>query len=118
MATGIKLPTTVKNGRLELLGGDDYIRQLVETALGESDSENPFQDIGLGEFMIFDINDPLSEGEIRDRVTKAFASLETDQLARLSSIEFDRVGHEARMYIEYEDLETGKRPEIEVPLGG
>jgi hypothetical protein len=118
MATGIKLPTTIKNGRLELLGGDDYIRQLVETAMGDSDSENPFQDIGLGEFMIFDINDPLSEGEIRDRVRKAFASLESDQLARLSSIEFARRGAEAVMFLVYEDLETGQRPQIEVPLGG
>jgi hypothetical protein len=118
MATGIRLPTRVKNGRLELLGGDNYIRQLVETAMGDSESENPFQDVGLGEFMIFDVNDPLSEGEIRDRVERAFDSLERDQLARLSSIEFDRVGGEARMFLEYEDLETGKRPTIEVPLGG
>jgi predicted nucleic acid-binding OB-fold protein len=116
MAQGIKLPTTIKNGRLELVSGDKYIRQLVETALGDGESENPFQDIALGEFMIFEINDPLVEGRIRERVESAFKSLERDKLAKLVTMNFEREGAEATMYLTYEDLETGAREELEFPL--
>lgn len=116
MATGIKLPTEVVNGRLKTIGGDNYIRQLIETAMGDSESENPFQDIGLGETMIFDINDELTESKIERRVADIFISLETDQLARLESISFDRDGSTLKMFVSYEDLETGSRAEIEVPL--
>ena len=35
MAKGIRLPARVKAGRLEKLGGDDYIEQLISTGLGE-----------------------------------------------------------------------------------
>ncbi len=59
MARGIKLPIKPKNGRMPLLSGDEYIDQLVATALLGSDSENPFQE-GGGDSMIFGINE-LSE---------------------------------------------------------
>ena len=118
MAQGIKLPTTVKNGRLELVSGNAYIRQLVETALGDSESENPFQDLGWGEFMIFDLNDELLEGKIEQRVVSAFKTLERDQLARLQSISFTRNGHVLRMFLEYDDLETGVRTELDFNFEG
>lgn len=116
MAKGIKLPTSAKNGRLELLGGDAYIEQLIAVALSDGESDNPFQDIGLGEFMIFDINDPLPDGVIRERVRAAFATLEHDQLAKLERVEFTTSGAEKMMAIWYKNLETGRRDELEVPL--
>jgi hypothetical protein len=116
MAKGIKLPTSAKNGRLELLGGDAYIEQLIAVAMGEGDSDNPFQDLGLGEFMIFDINDALPDGVIRERVRAAFATLERDQLAKLERLEFTTSGVEKTMSVWYKNLETGRRDEIEVPL--
>jgi hypothetical protein len=116
-AKGIMLPTTVENGRLKMRSGDDYIRQLVETAMGPGDSENPFQDIALGEFMIFDINDPSTEGSIREKVREVFGSLERDQLAKLQAIRFQKSGGTLTMYLSYEDLETGSRVDLDVPLG-
>jgi len=116
MARGIELPTRAVNGRLKLLSGDQYVDQLVLTALGDGDSDNPFQDLGLGEFMIFGINDALGEGEIRARVRSAFTLLEADQLAQLQQVSFESRAEEKIMFLEYINLETGKRRELEVPL--
>lgn len=116
MARGIELPTKAVNGRLKMLGGDEYIEQLVMTMLGDGDSDNPFQDLGLGQFMIFGINDAQQEGEIREKVKAGFAILQRDQLAKLRKLTFDREGSESRMFVEYVNLETGERVELEVPL--
>lgn len=122
MAKGIALPAKTINGRLQMLGGDDYISQLVMTMLGRSDSDNPFQDIGLGDWMIFDINDRMTEGEIRERVVAGFKSLEVDQLARLDNpqkdITFIRVDGTGELYMDlvYENMETQERVELEVAI--
>ena len=118
MAKGIKLPLETKNGRLVMLGGDGYIEQLIFAALGSGDSDNPFQDLGLGEFMIFDINDQITEGEIRKRVEAAFETLDRDQLARLENLTFQTEAEEKRMLLGYRNLETGKREDLEVPIPG
>lgn len=122
MATGIKLPLEAKNGRLVLLSGDDYIEQLIFAALGDNETENPFQDIGLGEFMIFGINDSYTAGEIRERVRRVFESLEADQLAKLGSddkaITFEKeIGTgRLKMFLTYINLETQEQNDIEVPI--
>jgi len=124
MAKGIKIPLSVKAGRLEQLGGDEYIEQLIMTALGDNESDNPFQDIGLGTFMIFGINDSYTEGEIRERVIQVFESLETDQLAKLASddkaLTFEKRIGEGKlvMFLEYINLETQEQRELEVPIPG
>ena len=114
------LPIKIKDGRLKMLSGDDYIKQLVMIALQDGDSENPFQDLGLSEFMIFDINAEAVEGEIRHRVQNSFDALKRSQLAKLTrgaqSIRFETEGADKFMYIDYTDLETGERTELEVPL--
>lgn len=120
MARGIKLPIKPKNGRMPLLSGDEYIDQLVATGLLGSDSENPFQRGGLGESMIFGINDSMSDAEIRRNVVLMFESLEDDQLARVDTpakdITFRRDGADKFMQLSYRNLETQERHEIEVPI--
>lgn len=122
MAQGIRLPLQTKNGRLVKLSGDDYIEQLIFTALGDNETENPFQDIGLGEFMIFGINDSYTEGEIRERVKQVFESLENDQLAKLASddkaLSFERNKGTGQLvlFLSYVNLETQEQNEIEVPI--
>lgn len=122
MAQGIQLPLVVKNGRLKLLDGDDYIAQLIAVALGDNESENPFQDIGLGEFMIFGINDSYTEAEIRERVREVFESLEDDQLAKLETddkaVTFERnvAAGTLSMFVSYVNLETQEQQELEVPI--
>jgi len=117
MARGIQIPLKTSNGRLVKLGGDAYIKQLIFTGLGSGESENPFQDLGLGEFMIFDMNDEVSVSEIRTRVIYVFAALEADQLAKLESLKFDNEpGHERRAHLTYTNIETQERNELEVPI--
>ena len=119
-ARGIALPSKEINGRFKIVGGDDYVDQLVSTMLGDGDSDNPFQDLGLGEFMIFAINSESIDGEIKKRVERGFASLKKDQLAQLQkgsrSLKFVQNGGDRVMYLEYQNLETGERRSIEVPL--
>jgi hypothetical protein len=124
VAKGIAIPMKSKNGRLELLGEDDYIEQLVFTGLQDGESENPFQDVGLGEFMVFAINDEQTDGEIRARIVSIFAELEADQLARLDDPDTDLAfedgtgpsGQERRVTIKYTNMETQERLDIEVPI--
>ncbi len=119
MAKGLQLPLQTKNGRLTAIYGDDYIDQLVKAAFLGSDSDNPFQTMGLGQWMIFGINDAMSEGEIREQVKLIFQSLQADQLARLPEdgvFSFSRDGGDLRMQVEYVNMETQERPFIEVPV--
>lgn len=120
MAQGIQLPATVKNGRLRKLSGDDYIDQLVRTAMLGQDSENPFQTLGLGEFMIFGINDEMTQGEIREKVTLIFESLKADQLARLrdpdEDLVFTQKDEELWLDLAYINMETQERVELSVPV--
>lgn len=119
MAQGIKVPLEVKDGRLVLSSGEEYIKQLVFIALGDGYSANAFQDIGVGEFMIFSIARDKVDGEIRKRVSLAFDELEESQLAAIDSeddITITRDGVEQYVEITYTDLETGARPTIEVPI--
>lgn len=120
MAQGIQLPMQVKNGRVRKLAGDDYIDQLVRCALLGMDSDNPFQTVGLGEFMIFGINDVMAQGEIRERVVLIFESLKADQLAKLRDPEEDLVftqkGEELWMDLAYINMETQERVELSVPV--
>lgn len=122
MAQGIRLPLQTKNGRLQLLSGDAYIEQLLFTALGDNESENPFQDIGLGQFMIFGINDSYTEAEIRERVEQIFEALEADQLAKLDddeqALRFERKRGTGKLFlhVSYTNLETQEQNDIEVPI--
>lgn len=120
MAQGIEVPLKTRNGRLKLLGGDDYIDMIVRIAMGSSESENPFQEIGLyGDKYIFGINDGMTDGEIVTAVLEVFESLKLDQLAEVGrrDITFDRSETGAlNMTVNYKNIETQERKEISVPV--
>lgn len=122
MAQGLKLPLATKNGRLIKLSGDDYIQQTIVTAFLGSDSDNPFQQIGLGEEMIFDLNDEETAGKIKAKVLLIFDGFENDQLAKLENPEQDVTftidGANQYMSISYINIETQERQEFDVPLSG
>lgn len=112
-----------ERGRLVKISGDDYIEQLVMIGLIGGYSRNPFQDMGLGDFMIFEINDAQTEGEIRTAIESLFEILEKDQLAKLDNPSKDvklvrEDSNEGKMYAEitYVNMETQERQEIEVPV--
>lgn len=123
MAQGIAVPVKVENGRMQLAKGRDYIRQLIFIALAGNDSENPWQDIGLGDY-VFGINDARTDGQIRHDIVTIFSILERDQLAKLENPDEDLIfssdngplGVEKRITLLYTDMETQERVEIDVPL--
>lgn len=118
MARGIQLPTKAVNGRWQMLSGDAYIEQLIRVALLGSESDNPFQDIGLGSDIIFDINDGLLDGEIRSKLEQVFSIFERDQLARLAAYNLEHVDGDVILVLSYINLETGARIEdVQIPLG-
>jgi hypothetical protein len=121
MAQGMRLPARVKAGRFEKLSGDAYISQIIMTALAGHDSSNPFQDIGLGDWMIFELNDKLTITEIRTRLELIFVSLAADQLATLESPQKDiRLSRnsegELHCDLTYNNMETQERVSLSFPI--
>lgn len=73
-----------KKGGLAMATGPEHIRGLLEIALGSGDSANPFQDLGLGERMIFEPLDYSTFAPVQDRIREIFAGFESEDLATLS----------------------------------
>ncbi len=105
---------------------NDHIRGLLGAALGPGDSDNPFQDLGLGEDMIFDPADSTTFNDVRDRIKEIFEDFERAELATLQKrqdnlkVTFDKTAPEGGSYgmIVYAvNLETDSPFEMTV-LGG
>ena len=109
--TGIKLPITgTHTGGLATVTDDDYIRQLLMTALSDCSSGNPFQDIGLGQDHVFQPSTQRTKGQILVRVRKVFEDFERRKLARLNGAPRWKKGEdgEVQLYVSYYNLETDK----------
>ena len=118
MPQGIKLPSQVKNGRLVLISGDEYIQQLVINALGDRDCDNPFVLDGIDESMIFQLNTAELQAQLRRRIEAIFEVLDAEQLARLANLTFESKGPDLIANIEYTNLETGIRTAFFAPASG
>jgi hypothetical protein len=108
-----------KRGGARLAKNDIHIGTLLQVALGSGDSENPFQELGLGEKMIFDLLDLSTFAPIQDRVKEIFEDFEDNELAALDDtgtnlqiIETRQA--EAGMQIDYVNLETGRKSSLVV----
>lgn len=115
-ARGIALPTRAINGRLKMISDDDYIEQLIKVALGSSETNNPFLPEGMSEDIIFAINDEIELAKVTSRVMRALQPLEEDELARFVSLGFESINEQMNIKILYENLETGERKTVFVPL--
>lgn len=114
MPTGLALPIGIgAYGRAKLASGSELMKQLLLSALRECTSENPFQDLGISQKIIFDINDSHAIGEVRIRIKQIFANFEAQRLARLpgggNSLGFSQ-SEEGALDVEigYLDMETDK----------
>jgi hypothetical protein len=72
-----------KRGGLRLAKDNEHIAGLVETAMGSGDSANPFQNLGLGEDMIFDPMNLETFAPVKDRIEEIFGGFEEEELAAL-----------------------------------
>jgi hypothetical protein len=109
-ASGFDFPVRPSGaGGFELVEGEVYVDHLVLIALGSGESDNPFQDLGMNEDIIFEIGtDPRIKAAVASRVRSAFAILERDNLARLHSLAYDEVTENGDfvVHIDYINLET------------
>lgn len=72
-----------KKGGFKLSVGSNHIMGLLQAAMGSGDSSNPFQDLGLGEDMIFDLLDMSTFAPVQDRIRDIFEDFEANELASL-----------------------------------
>lgn len=72
-------------GGFRIAKDNAHIMGLLSTALGNCQSANPFQQLGLGEDMIFDPADPTTFGKVRDKIEEIFQDFERNELAKLQA---------------------------------
>jgi hypothetical protein len=119
MATGIKMP--VKASRA---GGTEYQRdskqkeKVFRLALSVGDDKNPFQDVGLKEDAIYQVEDALAASEIRlevERILQKFTgSIAIKPGSEITVFRKDDEG----IYVQFEwiDLETNETGEFLQPF--
>lgn len=105
MGTGIstKLVGSGRGG-FKMAVDNDHIRGLLGAALGPGESDNPFQNLGLGEDMVFDPADATTFTSVRDRIREIFEDFEAAELAKLQErpdnlrVVFDKTAPEGGTY--------------------
>jgi len=133
MGQGIAFPFKESYGKgIEMAYGADYTRQLILVALGNCQSDNPFQDLGIDSEPIFaNLSSSGVRGWLSKKFRDIFLSLERQELAKLIKLEFKEgvedparpaSGQEAELtaVVTYLDLEMDLEQDLAVrfPLGG
>ncbi len=72
-----------KRGGFRMAKGTEFILGLLQTALGTGDSANPFQELGLGESMIFDPLNLSTFAPVQDRIRDIFEDFANNELTSL-----------------------------------
>lgn len=119
MPKGLALPLDVNSlGRATVVSGSEQLGKLLIIAIQPCSSDNPFQDLGLPENLIFDINSPTLHGKLNLAIQNIFASFEKEGRARLRSVNFENVSEtqELKVFVEYQDLETMQEKEVALML--
>lgn len=122
MAQGLEVPVSAEQGRLRIAQGEEQLKKVITLALADGDSDNPFQDLGLGNGSIFDINDQDLQAKMRQRIVRAFRRFQAEGRAMLAqgSPVFRRGGsdgEELYAVIRYINMETTDSEELELPVG-
>jgi hypothetical protein len=119
-ATGLALPFAASGeGGLKLLLGDELILQYVRTYAADCDSDNPFQDVGIGLGAVFQVSsDPAWKGQVRRKMEQMFRLyLERANLARLQSISFTQTTEgETTMDVVFVSLESNEEHALNIPI--
>jgi hypothetical protein len=112
MARGLYMPVGVNpSGGAALIDGDDNDAKIIKMALSSDNNENAFQqDIGLGESMVFDLNDQALRAKIRRRLLKIFENFERQKRYKLKKDtikwEENTVDQELALTFKYVNLES------------
>ncbi len=111
MPRGLAIPVrTNPNGGLALTDGDEQDHKIISLALGSGESENAFQDSGLRESMIFDVQDDQSRSRIVARLHVVFDAFERLRRFKLrpQTIEWEEDGGQLELRFKYVSLEANE----------
>lgn len=112
MATGLAVPVRVgANGGSVTVSDDDYAKQTLEIGLSGHYNANAFQqDTGLGEGMIFGLDDVSLRAAILRRLYDLFDVWESQRLFRLmrETIKWAAAAGQLFLEFKYVNLETDK----------
>lgn len=130
MKRTVTWPPVVRGGRLQMtepaatrapLDGGAALRQIIRLNLLDGSSTNPWNaDAGTPD-QAFKSNDPATRARLRSRVLDVFRRLERTKRAKLVSLAFPRdPENPGRLIvrIEYSDLESGGRQDLEIAANG
>ena len=123
MSRGLKIPVGVDgSGGAALSEGEEENLKIIRLSLTSSDNENAFQQlIGLGEEIIFDIEDPASRAQVTMGVQKLFEDFEVQKRFKLLpetvAWKSDDNSGELQLSFRYQDLESDEEKPFEMMFG-
>jgi hypothetical protein len=122
MAKGMSLPVrTNRRGGAFLVEGTPYLEQVIRSGLTPNLSRNPFQagggvEVGISERIVFAPLAAAARNLARRGISRFFARLRAEDLARLSpgseGLAFDEADGELIARIKYVDLEADEENEV------
>ncbi len=120
MGLGLAIPVGVNQGGGAQLEPDpQHLRTVLRLALSPGDDDNPFQNLGLDERIIFSINDPATRGVARNIIQKILQKF-SDRLVLdpSSAVEFRQI-KEGRLDISfrYVNLDTNEPTDFNFEVG-
>lgn len=120
MPTGLRMPVGVDGtGGAALSSGDDQNNKIIKTALSDCDSENAFQDIGLGIWMIYEIDSPEVQARALNFIRRMFRQFRAEQRYKLleRTIQFTKtVEGELDLEFKYLDIESDQETTFKASL--
>jgi hypothetical protein len=112
MSKGLKLPMGVDNtGGAAMVSGEENDRKTIFSALSDCENQHAFQqDVGLGNAMVFNINDGRIRAKIQRKVEAIFRQFRAENRFKLDigSIKWTAKTDtgELMLALKYVDLET------------
>lgn len=120
MPTGIAVPMVAVNGRAAVVSGSDQVAKLIELAVSDGSSANPFNtDVGVVA-PIFDLQGSGQRAILERAVRDRFAALEAGGRAELLSLQVTESPDTGETLVDvvYRDLETDERRTFTTRAGG
>ena len=119
MAEGFSVPVRVnQGGGVKTEVGTDQLDKIIRLAFSAGDDDNPFQDLGISESIIFQVNDPSTHGVLRSRVRAILQKFaDRIQLEPSKGIQIrENAAGEVNLSFDYIDLETNELRDLTLTL--
>lgn len=122
MPTGLRMPVGVDGtGGAALSSGDAQNQKIIKIALSDCDSDNAFQDIGLGNWMIFEIDAPEVQARALNFIRRIFRQFRAEQRYKLleRTIQFTKTTEgELDLEFKYLDIESDQESTFRASVTG